>query len=480
MIRKTIFSFIFVLAGVFVSAQEAELPGLVKTPEVSGLVIDTNKVVGGRVELKDSVGRSSSRIREAKLAARKAHGRTDICLDYAGEKLTWGDVEDYVDLQLLEAPLNIPPQATVEEINRIIANSKVRLEEIAINSFLKEAILAQEAKKAGIAVSDEELATALKKATEKSAKKKHGGKIVPKLLEPSGYFARNQRNYLLSRKYREQVIAPSLVISTNELAECIAARQLANEAAAATNALLKVKIEDFLQKIKAGELDFGETAYEHSDCGSCMDNGDWGEFEAENCSLLQPLKDFIFAPSKAEMSDVIETPYSYHIVKILKRYYENDEGSDDSAAPVEVARSGCNWGFLAAVLALAVLVSLAAHFVLRGRSVIVRVVAHTVVWGGAAIAVAVWVFAPESADEVMAPSRVHVAHIMLEKERILPELDEQTAFEEMRTKKLGIMTFKTQQDLLEAAQTNGTLTCAVNMTLLKKAKLLKKMKEANK
>ena len=465
-------------------AADAAQPGTDETPVRGGLLIDTNKVVGGRVELKDSVGNSSRRAKADKLAARQAHARTDVCLQFADEKLTWGDVEDYVDLQLLEAPLNIPPQATVEQINQIIANSKVRLEEIAINAFLKEAILAAEAKKAGLSVSDDELAAALAKATAKSAKKPHGAEIVPKLCDPNGYFARNQRNYLLTRKYRDAVLVPSLAVTTNDIAHAITARQEAIAEAIATNGLLRVQIGDFLAKIKAGELDFGETAYEFSDCGSCMDNGDWGTFEAEDCNLLAPLKDFVFAPSNVEMSEVIETPYSYHIVKILRRYYGDDDETGESPAD---ARSGAARGGLvpcAFIFALALAAAALAQFLFRKKAVTVRVLAHTAIWGGAVAAAVLVAARSRGPEELRAPTRVHVAHIMLEKTQVPPELDAATAAEEVRKQKLGLATFKAQQAGLERAQKDGTLTCAVKMTLLNKVKLKdrknKEKKEARK
>ena len=461
-------------------AADAAQPGTDETPVRGGLLIDTNKVVGGRVELRDSVGNSSRRAKADKLAARQAHARTDVCLQFADEKLTWGDVEDYVNLQLLEAPLNIPPQATVEQINQIIANSKVRLEEIAINTFLKEAILAAEAKKAGLSVSDDELAAALAKATAKSAKKPRGAQVVPKLLDPNGYFARYQRNYLLTRKYRDEFLAPSIAISTNDIAQCIVARHEAIAEAIATNQLKKVQIGEFLSEIKAGKRDFGETAYEFSDCGSCMDNGDWGTFEAEDCNLLKPLQDFVFAPSKAEMSEVIETPYSYHIVKILKRYYgEDDEVGETPTASREGLAEGGPLVPCAVAFGIALVLSALVVFGLRGKSVSVRVLAHTFIWGGAAVAAVVFARIGEP-EEVRAPTRVHVAHIMLEKEEVPAELDEAAAREVVRTKKLGMMTFKAQQEVLERAQKDGSLTCAVTMTLLNKVNQLKKMKEARK
>ena len=167
-----------------------------------GIVIDKKKMVGGRVDLSDSFGKRSADKNDAAKKAASAHKREDVCLDYAGDVLTWGQVEDYVNLQLLEAPLNIPPQATLEQIDKIVAASKIRLAEVAVNTYLREALMAMLARKAGLSVSDAELSDALDRATKKASFKKHGAEIVPKLREPNSFFAKYQRNYLLSRKYR--------------------------------------------------------------------------------------------------------------------------------------------------------------------------------------------------------------------------------------------------------------------------------------
>ncbi|MBR1920458.1 MAG: peptidylprolyl isomerase [Kiritimatiellae bacterium] len=439
-------------------------------------VIDKDKMVNGRVELSDSFGKASDNRRKAARTV-AAHERGDVCLDYAGDVLTWGQVEDYVGLQLLEAPLNIPPQATLEQVNAIVASAKVRLAEVAVNTYLREALLSPLARQAGLSVSDAELSNALDRATQKAARKKHGAEIVPKLREPHSYFNRYQKNYLLSRKYREAVLEREVEVSPEEIAACISNREEVIAAAIATNGAKRATIEGLLEKIRSGELDFGQAAYEHSDCGSSMENGDWGEFEAD-CNLIKPLKDFIFAPSTAEMSDVIETPFSYHIVKILERHYDGDAEAAMEEPEGEEAAKPPRGGFgprgvtLTAILVCAVALSCGLFFFVP-RQAEWRLSALWPVWGVAVLAAAL-AFAFLPGGRARAPTRVHVAHIMLEKEETPPPLDADAARAEARRQKLAQCTMALQEKLLETAQTNGTLKCAVRMTLLNKTKMLRK------
>ena len=66
---------------------------------------------------------------------------------------------------------------------------------------------------------------------------------------------------------------------------------------------------------------------------------------------------------------------------------------------------------------------------------------------------------------------------MLEKAELKPELDEQSAAQEVRDKKLGRATFMAQLSALDEARKAGVLDCEVKITLLNKAKLLKKKEE---
>jgi len=70
-----------------------------------------------------------------------------------------------------------------------------------------------------------------------------------------------------------------------------------------------------LERIKAGE-DFTELAMEYSDCPSSAKGGELAEFGRG--AMVKPFEDVAFELKKGELSDIVETPFGYHIIKRLK------------------------------------------------------------------------------------------------------------------------------------------------------------------
>jgi parvulin-like peptidyl-prolyl isomerase len=71
-----------------------------------------------------------------------------------------------------------------------------------------------------------------------------------------------------------------------------------------------------IQKIKS-ELDagaqFADLARQHSDCPSSARDGDLGTFGRGQ--MIGPFEDTAFGLSVGDTSDVVETPFGYHIIK---------------------------------------------------------------------------------------------------------------------------------------------------------------------
>ena len=98
----------------------------------------------------------------------------------------------------------------------------------------------------------------------------------------------------------EQVQASHILIKTEGLDE-------------AGKAQAKAKIEGLLKEIREGK-DFAELAKANSDCPSKERGGDLGLFGRGQ--MVKPFEDAAFSMKVGDVSDVVETQFGYHIIKL--------------------------------------------------------------------------------------------------------------------------------------------------------------------
>jgi len=82
----------------------------------------------------------------------------------------------------------------------------------------------------------------------------------------------------------------------------------------------KAKAEDLLKKVKGG-ADFAAVATESSDCPSKAQGGDLGLFTRDK--MVKSFADAAFAMKVGEISDLVESPFGYHIIKVTEHHDPN-------------------------------------------------------------------------------------------------------------------------------------------------------------
>jgi len=130
-----------------------------------------------------------------------------------------------------------------------------------------------------------------------------------------GFWQKIDKNFDLNKRISDDVIKP---LKTTDISEIRASHILISTAKldAKGKAKAKEKIDSLLKQIRAG-VSFEELAKAHSDCPSRINGGDLGYFDRGK--MVKEFEDVAFALKIGEVSDVVETPYGYHIIKLTDR-----------------------------------------------------------------------------------------------------------------------------------------------------------------
>ena len=115
------------------------------------------------------------------------------------------------------------------------------------------------------------------------------------------FYAKNPDQF----KQDERVRASHILIAFPEKAD------------AAAKAQAKTKADQVLKDVKAGK-DFAALAKQHSqDPGSAVNGGDLGFFQKGQ--MVGPFNDVAFTLAPGAVSDVVETQFGYHIIKVAEK-----------------------------------------------------------------------------------------------------------------------------------------------------------------
>jgi peptidyl-prolyl cis-trans isomerase C len=135
------------------------------------------------------------------------------------------------------------------------------------------------------------------------------GTDVANDTEAKDFYAKNPDKFMQG----ESVRASHILIMANE------------KSTEAEKKAARTKIDGVLKRAKAGE-DFAALAKEHSQDGSAQQGGDLNFFRRGQ--MVPPFEQAAFSLKPGEISDVVETQFGYHIIKVTER-------KDAAAVPFE-------------------------------------------------------------------------------------------------------------------------------------------------
>jgi len=266
-----------------------------------------------------------------------------------GDRITEAQVQDRIDVKYRPQLNKLAAQSP-----ELAAQQERMLHRGLVDELVTEHLLAQEARRANIEVTEEQATAEMKKqlgqmATPMTMEQYKGivvaqggnfdaqkelirkGMTFKQLLETKGvlnvtiseadaktYYDENPDEF----KTPERVRASHILISTKPTDPNADPNEVKTTA--------KKEAESLLKQVREGG-DFAALAMEHSSCPSAPRGGDLGYFG--HGQMVPPFEQAAFALKPGEVSDVVETQFGYHIIKVTDH---NDPGEQ----PFEQARDG--------------------------------------------------------------------------------------------------------------------------------------------
>jgi parvulin-like peptidyl-prolyl isomerase len=263
-------------------------------------------------------------------APKSAEEANSVAVTVNGTVITEGDVDAKIDTIMKRAAGQIPPG--------MVEQYKMQMRPQVVESLVMEKLLGDQINKAGIVITDSDVNNKLTEIIadqpgmtlesfkamlaaqgqsfdeiKDRVKKTLGyeklmGPVEVNDADAKAYYEANKEDF----NKPEEVKASHILVKVAPTPESATPEQKAAAEAAKTAA--KTKIDGLLKQVKEG-ADFATLAKENSDDpGLKVMGGDLGFFEKG--AMVKEFADAAFATKVGQVSDVVETQYGYHIIKV--------------------------------------------------------------------------------------------------------------------------------------------------------------------
>jgi parvulin-like peptidyl-prolyl isomerase len=215
------------------------------------------------------------------------------------------------------------------ELKSMEANRLKQVIRESATQFGERKLLELAAKNAGVVLSQEEIDAYLKDQYDKAGgEEKFQEVLVNNGMDPE-YVKEFIKSDLLIQSYLETVVNTEIKIPEEEIQRfyqedksasvrhILLLTQGKNES---EKAEIRKQMEAILARAKSGE-DFAKLAKEYSEDPGSKDNGGLYE-DFGRGRMVKPFEDAAFSIPVGDLSDIVETTYGYHILKIVDRKKE--------------------------------------------------------------------------------------------------------------------------------------------------------------
>jgi peptidyl-prolyl cis-trans isomerase C len=218
-----------------------------------------------------------------------------------------------------------------------------------LDGLVDRELLKQESKKRGITVDDNEVNQQVATLRQRFSSEKEFTETLSKMSLTEADLKAQMRQDLAIKKLIDQQIGAKVTITPEEAKAFYTSHPelfKAPEMVRASHILIKVdpnassedkakareRITAIQQRIKKGD-DFAAVAKESSECPSGANGGDLDFFQKGQ--MVGPFEDVAFSLKPGTVSDIVETQFGYHLIKVTEKKDASTVGFDDIKVKLE-------------------------------------------------------------------------------------------------------------------------------------------------
>lgn len=306
------------------------------TPVDDGPSFD-GAIAGGRDTLPDAPSDILGSV-PTQAPTSRPYEASDVAVTVNGEQITEGDIDARITMLMsMQMGGQMPPP-------QMVAQLRPSARPTAVQQLVDEKLMQQAVKEAGVTVSDEErvkefedniqayLISSGTTREELNEQIQAGEGIgideyVRRETQKDEFGARVRELKLLETKYPERMKVSDEDVSAR-YQERLEAEYTRPDRVRARHILLgtdsmtadeaKAKAEKVVELARAEGADFAELAKEHSTGPTGPAGGELGWFPREG-AMVEPFAAAAFALEVGDVSDVVETQFGYHVIKVTDR-----------------------------------------------------------------------------------------------------------------------------------------------------------------
>ncbi len=222
----------------------------------------------------------------------------------------------------------------VYAMGRPVKGSQLKeIKERALENLIERELLYQESQSKGIKVSEDDVKKQVEALKKRFPNEDQFKKMLDQMNMSEDLLRAEFKRGMAAQKFIEGEIARKVKVSGKEVSDFYDKNQSLfkqPEQIKASHILIKTdplddeakkgaarkKLEDIEKRVKKG-ADFEALAKEFSQCPSSSKGGDLGYFGSGQ--MVKPFEDAALALKPGEVSDIVETKFGYHLIKLTER-----------------------------------------------------------------------------------------------------------------------------------------------------------------